>query len=170
MRSITGIVVHCSASSWGSAAEIRRWHTDPPPAGRGWRDIGYHFVILNGRRTARGDFDPADDGRIELGRDLDRDGDVGEEVGAHCLEVNASTLGVCLIGNQLRDFTDHQVAIAAGLVAGLCQRFGLSAAAVKGHNEYPSGRAKACPVISMPDFRAQVGALLAAWKAAGGSP
>ena len=22
-------------------AEIRRWHTDPPPKGNGWNDIGY---------------------------------------------------------------------------------------------------------------------------------
>ncbi len=168
-RRITGIVVHCSASSWGDAATIRRWHTDPPPKGRGWKDIGYHYVVLGGRRTSRVAYAPADDGWIELGRDLDRDGDVGEEIGAHTLEVNRSTLGVCLIGNLAADFTPRQIATAAGLVAGLCMRFGLSADQVRGHNEYPSGAHKACPVISMVDFRARVASLLAAWLAAGGA-
>lgn len=170
MRPILGIVVHCSASSWGSASEIRRWHTDPPPRGRGWRDIGYHYVVCNGRRTARGTYSEADDGLVELGRDLDGDGNVGEERGAHTLEVNASTLGLCLIGNAQGDFTEPQLAAAVALVAALCVRFKLGAAQVKGHNEYPSGRNKACPVIPMDRFRARVGAVLSAVQAAGGIP
>jgi N-acetylmuramoyl-L-alanine amidase len=170
MRPITGIVVHCSASSFGDAETIRRWHTDPPPTGRGWKDIGYHYVILGGRRTAKRGYARADDGFISLGRDLDGDGNVGEEIGAHALGLNATTIGICLIGNDPADFTGRQVATAEALVAGLCLRFGLTERNVLGHNEVPSGAHKACPVIDMHLFRGRVAALLAAWRAAGGTP
>lgn len=38
------LVIHCTATPEGrevTAAEIRRWHTAPPPAGRGWKHVGY---------------------------------------------------------------------------------------------------------------------------------
>lgn len=38
------LVIHCTATPEGrevSAADIRRWHTSPAPAGRGWRQVGY---------------------------------------------------------------------------------------------------------------------------------
>ena len=38
------LVIHCTATPEGrevSSAEIRRWHTSPPPVGRGWKQIGY---------------------------------------------------------------------------------------------------------------------------------
>ena len=42
------LVIHCTATRAGrevTAAEIRRWHTAPPPAGRGWRQVGYTDLI-----------------------------------------------------------------------------------------------------------------------------
>ena len=39
------IVIHCAATKPSmdiGAAEIRKWHTDPP---RNWDDIGYHYVV-----------------------------------------------------------------------------------------------------------------------------
>lgn len=38
------LVIHCTATPEGrkvSAADIRRWHTSVPPAGRGWKQVGY---------------------------------------------------------------------------------------------------------------------------------
>lgn len=38
------LVIHCTATPEGrevSAADIRRWHTSAPPAGRGWKQVGY---------------------------------------------------------------------------------------------------------------------------------
>ena len=33
-----------------SSADIRRWHTSPPPAGRGWKQVGYTDIFhLDGR-------------------------------------------------------------------------------------------------------------------------
>ena len=43
MRKIRKIIIHCSATPEGKdidAEEIRQWHLD-----KGWRDIGYHYVI-----------------------------------------------------------------------------------------------------------------------------
>ena len=47
MKTIDNIIVHISDSSFGSAREIRKWHTE-----KGWKDIvsalrlvGYDYVI-----------------------------------------------------------------------------------------------------------------------------
>lgn len=42
------IIIHCAATKPSQdigANTIRKWHTDPPPNGNGWSDIGYHYVI-----------------------------------------------------------------------------------------------------------------------------
>jgi len=75
MRPIRRHIIHCSASATGGVAEIRRWHL-----ARGWKDIGYHFVIRP-------------DGEIEVGRML-------PDIGAHCEGYNLDSVGTCLIGNS----------------------------------------------------------------------
>lgn len=80
----TMIVVHCSATKPSmdiGVKEIREWHVN----GNGWSDIGYAYVI---RRN----------GALELGRDLDRDGNVDEETGAHAKGFNVNSIGICLVG------------------------------------------------------------------------
>lgn len=86
MRNINLIVVHCSATRSSmdiGADEIYDWHTKPRPDGRGWSDIGYHFVI---RRN----------GQIQTGRPLDR-------AGAHVKGYNENSIGICLIGGLNED-------------------------------------------------------------------
>jgi len=42
------LVIHCTATPEGrevSAADIKRWHTSPPPTGRGWKQVGYTDLI-----------------------------------------------------------------------------------------------------------------------------
>ena len=77
MRAITLIVIHCSAvkpDQLSSAAQIDSWHRQ-----RGYHlGIGYHYVI---RRN--GDIEP---GRPEW------------MVGAHCLNHNKYSIGVCYEG------------------------------------------------------------------------
>lgn len=44
MAKLKYLVIHCTATKAGrevTAAEIRRWHTSPPPVGRGWKQVGY---------------------------------------------------------------------------------------------------------------------------------
>lgn len=75
-RKIAEIIVHCTATREGtpvSVEQIRQWHRQ-----RGFADIGYHYVIdLNGG--------------IHRGRDIDK-------VGAHCLNHNVNSIGVCYVG------------------------------------------------------------------------
>ncbi|WP_321321473.1 N-acetylmuramoyl-L-alanine amidase [Labilibaculum sp.] len=52
MRKLKYLVIHCTDTPAGrnvSADDIRRWHTDPKPKGRGWRQVGYQAMFhLNG--------------------------------------------------------------------------------------------------------------------------
>jgi len=44
MKKLEYLVIHCTATPAGrevSSEEIRRWHTSPPPEGRGWSQVGY---------------------------------------------------------------------------------------------------------------------------------
>ena len=75
------IIIHCSATRAGqdfTATDIDRWHRQ-----RGFRSIGYHFVIRL-------------DGTIEPGRDVALDG-------AHCTGWNHRSIGICYIGGLDRN-------------------------------------------------------------------
>lgn len=81
MRTITLIIVHCSANKEGSTlrmADIDRYHRS-----LGWKGCGYHYVIPT-------------DGTIEVGRPE-------EQVGAHCKNHNRHSIGVCYIGGLAAD-------------------------------------------------------------------
>lgn len=47
------MVIHCTATPAGrnmTSADIRRFHTSPPPSGRGWKQVGYSDMIhLDGK-------------------------------------------------------------------------------------------------------------------------
>ncbi len=47
------LVIHCTATPEGrdvGGADIKAWHTSPPPFGRGWSQVGYTDLIhLDGR-------------------------------------------------------------------------------------------------------------------------
>lgn len=133
MRTIKGIIVHCTATrpEWWDGkrtsekvAEIKRWHVQ----GNKWSDIGYHFLIDR-------------DGTIAKGRALER-------IGAHVAGHNTGTIGVSLFGGHGSaetdrfddNFTAEQDKALRGLLADLRGRFGN--VSVTGHNEYA---AKACP-------------------------
>ena len=97
------VIVHCSDSSFGNAALITKWHTKE----RGWDNIGYHYVILNGRLSAYKTHSYFD-GHIETGRPLDDDSDMElDEKGSHAFGYN-NAVGICLIGLS-GTFTDAQI-------------------------------------------------------------
>ena len=138
MRNISEIIIHCSASEFGDAKAIDVWHRQ-----RGWRMIGYHYVILNGYRMAHTDYSPEDDGVIESGR-------TEEDIGAHCLNHNSHSIGICLIGNHL--FTQKQLFESLPeLVFSLIRKYNLSINSVYGHYEFNSN--KTCPNIDMKKYR-----------------
>jgi len=125
VREIREIIIHCSATHPGrdiGAADIRGWHLS-----RGWKDIGYHYVI---RR----------DGVIEKGRDI-------EQVGAHVEGHNQHSIGICMVGGVNRsnqpdaNFTWRQWTTLHELVSVLKENH--PEANVTGHRAYTS--TKACP-------------------------
>jgi N-acetylmuramoyl-L-alanine amidase len=77
MKEIDKIIIHCSATRECddsiNAEVIDRWHKK-----RGWKGIGYHFLILI-------------DGSIETGRMVN-------ECGAHTKGLNCNSIGVCYVG------------------------------------------------------------------------
>ena len=81
MRTITLIIVHCSANRAGSA--LRMADIDSYHCSLGWIGCGYHYVIPT-------------DGTIEPGRPE-------EMVGAHCKNHNRHSIGVCYIGGLSKD-------------------------------------------------------------------
>lgn len=146
MRKIERIYFHCSGSEWGDVETIRSWHVDPFPRGRGWSDIGYHYVITNlfPQYMNWKDSIPMKefDGAVWEGRPLKR-------VGAHVQGDNKDTVGVCLVGNE--HFSCNQIDAGAELAAQLCRRFGLKSDDVVGHREYWLKRGET-PLKTCPNF------------------
>ena len=128
MRTITLIVIHCSAvrsDQTSSAAQIDTWHRK-----QGWKlGIGYHYVV---RR----------DGEIEPGRPE-------YIVGAHCLNHNAHSIGACyegglnIRGQPADTRTEAQKAALRWLLRQLHRAY--PKALIVGHHDL--NPQKACPCI-----------------------
>ena len=108
MRTITLLIVHCSATPQGVALgfeDCRRDHIHH----RGFRDIGYHFYLTR-------------NGEIHRGRPL-------EKIGAHCKNHNRHSIGICYEGgldaqgNQKDTRTPEQRSALHLLVHQLLQQF-----------------------------------------------
>lgn len=134
------IVVHCSDSPWGNAEVIRSWHY-----ARGWADIGYHYVILNGWLRGSVDYHPEADGRVEYGRPENKPG-------AHVKGFNSDSLGVCVIGRDV--FTDKQLRVLPLFLKQLMIRFDINSEDVVGHCELDDR--KTCPNLDMSWLRRQL--------------
>ncbi|MBT9175244.1 MAG: hypothetical protein DDT22_00918 [candidate division WS2 bacterium] len=148
MRRWTNIIIHCSDSTWGCAREIRNWHLK-----RGWQDIGYHFVILNGRVLSRLHL-PAMDGSVECGRMLNESLTVeADEVGSHALGYNNRSIGICLVGKT--QFTSQQLSSLISLLKDLIKQYSIKVENILGHNETKSGReqGKTCPNFDVEQIR-----------------
>lgn len=131
-RDINEIILHCSATREGrdfTATDIRRWHLE-----RGFKDIGYHFVIRL-------------DGTVETGRPVN-------QTGAHCLNHNRRSIGVCYIGGL--DATgrplDSRTPAQRLALRLLLRRLLLNnpSATIHGHREFA---AKACPCFNAAEYK-----------------
>jgi len=135
---IQGLIIHWTASGSKTTVEdIRGWHK-----AKGWRDIGYHRVILH----------PDSIAEISLlkwyhlvkeGRELDDDLylEIGEE-GAHAKGFNKSHIGICVVGNT--NYTMHPLQKVAlrETCRTLLTRFKLAPNTIKLHREVNQ---TACP-------------------------
>jgi len=144
MREIRLIVVHCSDSEWGDVNIIREWHL-----ARGWSDVGYHFVITNGRKRTRLNYEASDDGVIQVGRDI-------AQPGAHASGLNQYSIGICLVGRH--HFTWWQFRRLYELLWKLREKF--PDARIIGHcdvNKYGGDSGgKTCPNFSVANFLSTV--------------
>lgn len=130
------IVVHMAETNPAEPtpiAAIRKFHTDPPPAGRGWKDVAYNRYI---RR----------DGTVEQGRDDD-------QVGGHTVGWNSVSVAVCLeggLGARRGDafeqhFTPEQGVSLLAVIREWQEKYG-PGLAVYGHDNAPScAPEKQCP-------------------------
>lgn len=133
MRKIDHIVIHCTATraDWragsrtsAKVSDVRRWHKD-----RGWRDIGYHYLIDR-------------DGTVATGRPV-------EQVGAHAIGHNTGSIGISLFGghgsSENDAFEDNFTLAQDRALRGLLDKLQSQHPAIgriTGHNEHA---AKACP-------------------------
>ena len=133
----TLLVIHCTDTPISmdiGVEEIGEWHV-----ARGWSAIGYAHVI---RRS----------GLIENGRDLDGDGDVSDEVGAHAAGFNTESIGICLVGGRglngqpQSNFTYEQLRALDRVVAMYERKF--TGIRTVGHCDL-LGVKKACPCFDV---------------------
>lgn len=134
---VTEVCLHTTATtkSWmhgytveEKAAEIRRWHVEE----RGWRDIGYHYVI-------------------------DRDGSVAKgrsswEIGAGVAGHNNGVIHIALVGGHggasTDSFFDHYTSAQELALRALLREISKQTplTLISGHNDYA---AKACPCFKV---------------------
>lgn len=125
MRNIKEIIVHCSATPEGkdfTVEDIDKWHKQ-----RGFKKIGYHYIIYR-------------DGSYHRGRQ-------DSEVGAHCIGHNSYSIGICYIGGCTKDGrtpkdtrTEAQKKTLISLLKALRVKY--PEAKISGHRDWAN---KACP-------------------------
>ena len=167
MRAITSVTIHCAATKPSmdiGVDDIRKWHTQPkhnadgtysymgkrykdktdlPRAqqnrkGRGWQDVGYHYVIRQ-------------DGTLEDGRP-------NQKQGAHAAGHNKNSIGICLVGGideagkPEAKYSKAQLSCLRSLVNFLQDLYGVLSSQVQGHCDLP-GVKKACPCFDVSHWK-----------------
>ncbi len=112
---------------------IQRYHID----GKGWSDIGYHYLIA------------PDGSAIYEGRPADKIGahtGGNPPAGVERIFGNTGSIGICLIGNyDIEKPSREGLHTLAVLIADLCERYEINTAAIFGHCECWSSPPKTCP-------------------------
>lgn len=126
-KEVSEIIIHCSDSDYhrhDDISVIRMWHK-----ARGFYDVGYNYFIKK-------------DGELQFGRSLN-------VVGAHCINHNAISIGICLSGKE--EFSDAQMEKLNDLVLFLLYSYNLKPENVFGHYEFNEN--KTCPNLDMDVYR-----------------
>ena len=136
------VMVHHSATEYGNAAIIDKWHRER----NHWEGVGYDFVIGNGTDSG--------DGEVEVTFRWDR-----QMPGAHCGGTpgnwaNVDAVGICLVGNfDYTTPTTQQMQSLLKLVRFLKTRYGISDGSIYGHKSTPGARVTDCPGNKFPIAR-----------------
>ena len=141
MKGVRRLTVHHSGFSkewekvgWTeTVSELRHileFHTTPPPTGRGWGDVAYHYLI-----------DCA--GRVWQGRPL-------VYQGAHVQNHNEHNLGICLLGNfDLQRPPPTQLTSLTSFIAFVRQLYRIPVGEVYTHGELGT---TSCPGKNLQEF------------------
>jgi hypothetical protein len=144
------LIIHCTATPENrevKASEIRVWHTAPPPAGRGWKQVGYTDMFhLDGTRERL--VDNNEDGKVDPW-----------EITNGATGYNGISRHVVYVGGLAADGkTDKDTRTAA-------QRTALEAYVKEFHAKHPAVRiighnevaAKACPSFDVQKWLKSIG-------------
>ena len=127
------IVVHHSATDFGNASIIDKWHRER----NHWEGVGYDFVIGNGTDSGDGQVEVTFRWRQQI-------------TGAHCKTpnnwANEDGIGICLVGNfdNTRP-SSRQVQSLIKLIRFLQKRYGIPNNRIYGHGTTPGARVTDCP-------------------------
>ena len=106
------IILHHAAATSCSIEDIHTWHLH-----NGWSGCGYHYLVRK-------------DGSIYRGRPEN-------SLGAHCINYNAISIGICVEGNYMVEhMPSHQKNSLIELIKYLCIKYGIKE--VYGHGELNS--------------------------------
>jgi len=115
------IVLHHAEAKFCTVQDIHQWHLQ-----NGWSGIGYHFFV-------------AKNGMIYEGRPIDT-------IGAHCLNYNSYSIGICAEGDYETDtMPDLQKASLKELLQNLQKLY--PDCEIKGHKELNDTK---CPAENYP--------------------
>lgn len=135
------IVIHHSGTDKGNASEFDAQHRK-----RGWDELGYHFVITNGKGGP--------DGRIEVGNRWR-----AQKTGAHTggtpgNEYNECGIGICMVGDfRNRLPSAAQLASLRQLADYLVARYNIPPENIIGHCDAPSANTE-CPGAALHRYLA----------------
>lgn len=116
-ESIRYIILHHSGTLEGNVNSFRQYHVGV----YGWSDVGYHFIICNGRGGA--------DGEIQEGRDI-------LKTGAHAYGRNHDSVGICLVGDfTVGKPTPAQILSLYGLIKTLMRQYPIEPEHILAHRE-----------------------------------
>jgi N-acetyl-anhydromuramyl-L-alanine amidase AmpD len=144
MREIRNIVIHCSATTNGGTVDrdtIDRWHRE-----KGWRGIGYHYVIER-------------DGRLAVGRPESM-------IGAHVAGENGSSIGICMTGTDR--FSEAQWEALRDLCMDLAERY--PKAEFWGHRDFSPDKDGDGVIELWEWFKTCPGFDVSAWRLSGMDP
>ncbi|MBU5484152.1 N-acetylmuramoyl-L-alanine amidase [Clostridium sp. MSJ-11] len=103
------IILHHAAALKCSIEDIHRWHLN-----NGWSGCGYHYFIRK-------------DGRIYVGRNE-------KAIGAHCINYNSVSIGICLEGNfDTEKMGEVQYKALVKLSRYICSKYNINK--IYGHGE-----------------------------------
>jgi len=129
------IIIHHSATDEGSALSFDKYHRS-----RGWKNLGYHFVIDNGSYGKQ-------DGQIEVSPRW-----IKRQDGSHCKagRMNCKAIGICLVGNfNTEKVSEKQMSSLVYLVNILEKYYDIPIRNIMGHGQVKGAKTE-CPGNNFP--------------------